>query len=56
MSLRTSAVARIAGLLGRDVVERAERHAAGGQIVGRRFDLVQPGQAHVDELHLRRRP
>ena len=44
-------VARVAGLLGRDVVERAERHAAGRQIGGR-IDLPQPRQAHVDQLRL----
>ena len=46
-------VARIAGLLGRDVVERAERDAAGRQLVLGRVGLLEARQAHVDQL---RRP
>ena len=42
-------VARVAGLLGADVVERAERHPALGQPVVA-VALEPAGQAHVDEL------
>ena len=43
-------VPRIAGLLRRNVVERAERHAAGRQVGHGRIRLPQPGQPHVDQL------
>ena len=42
-------VAGISGLLGTDVVERAQRHAALGQSVVAAA-LEPPGQAHVDQL------
>lgn len=37
-------------MLGRDVIKRAQRDAARGQVFLRRFDLMQPRQTHVNEL------
>ena len=46
----TVGTARVAGLLRRNIIERAERNTAGCQVVLRSLHLVQPGQAHVHQL------